>query len=112
MSIGVVMPMPPAPPREKGVIRVSRDHQHSVGTKRVTRRADPEVRFKAVLVDSEDSRYLATLLEYVHLNPIRAGIIRLAEVHRLLDYPGAVCPDTSAPANVHHGYRWSVAWGR
>ena len=45
-----------------------------------------------MLVDSEDSRYLATLLDYVHLNPIRAGIIRLAEGHRLLDYPWSSLP--------------------
>lgn len=43
-------------------------------------------RYKAVLVDPEDPRYLATLLDYLHLNPVRAGLIRLRAGQRLLDY--------------------------
>jgi hypothetical protein len=45
-----------------------------------------------VLVDPEEPRYLATLLDYVHLNPIRAGLIRLAKGQRLLDYPWSSLP--------------------
>src|SRR5215213_201384 len=49
-------------------------------------------RYKAVLVDGEDPRYIATLLDYVHLNPVRAGIVRLRKGGRLLDYPWSSLP--------------------
>jgi hypothetical protein len=42
-------------------------------------------RYKAVLVDGQDPRNLATLLDYVHLNPVRAGLVRLGKGGRLLD---------------------------
>jgi putative transposase len=32
-------------------------------------------RYKAVLVEHEDSLYLPTLIDYVHLNPVRAGLV-------------------------------------
>ena len=32
-------------------------------------------RYKAVLVDPDDPRYLATLLDYIHFNPLRAGLV-------------------------------------
>jgi len=41
-------------------------------------------RYKTVLVDPGEPRYLATLLD-LHLNPIRAGLIRLAKGLRLLE---------------------------
>jgi REP element-mobilizing transposase RayT len=44
-------------------------------------------RYKAVVVDAKDPRYLATLLDYVHLNPVRAGLIRVRKGQRLLEYP-------------------------
>lgn len=43
-------------------------------------------RYKAILVDTTDPRYVATLLDYIHLNPVRAGEIRLRKGERLLDY--------------------------
>ena len=36
-------------------------------------------RYKAVLVDAEAGDYFATLVDYVHLNPVRAGMVRLEE---------------------------------
>lgn len=36
-------------------------------------------RYKAVLVDDEMGTYLATLIDYVHLNPVRARLVRAAE---------------------------------
>ena len=33
-------------------------------------------RYKAVLVDRGEPRYFSTLLDYIHLNPVRAGIIK------------------------------------
>lgn len=41
-------------------------------------------RYKAVVVDPEETGYFVTLSDYIHLNPVRAGIISLQE--RLFDY--------------------------
>ncbi|MEP6672724.1 MAG: transposase [Chthoniobacter sp.] len=41
-------------------------------------------RYKAVVVDPEERRYFVTLSDYIHLNPVRAGLIGLEE--RLVDY--------------------------
>lgn len=43
-------------------------------------------RYKAILVDLADPRYVATLLDYIHLNPVRAGAIRSRTGKHLLDY--------------------------
>ena len=42
-------------------------------------------RYKAILVDPEEQRYFATLLDYLHLNPVRAGLAR-PEGPGLLEY--------------------------
>ena len=47
-------------------------------------------RYKAVVVDSQESRYFAVLSDYIHLNPIRARMIGLEE--RLFDYPWSSYP--------------------
>jgi len=41
-------------------------------------------RYKAIIVDSEDGGYFARLSDYIHLNPVRAGIVGLKQ--RLFDY--------------------------
>jgi putative transposase len=46
-------------------------------------------RYRAVLVESRElgsGDYLSNLIDYVHLNPIRAGIVN-ASTQRLMDYP-------------------------
>jgi REP element-mobilizing transposase RayT len=43
-------------------------------------------RFKAVLVEGK-GYYYQTLLDYLHLNPVRAGLIRPAAGQSVLDYP-------------------------
>jgi putative transposase len=43
-------------------------------------------RYKSVLVEGEDPNYFTTLLDYIHLNPARAGLVNFAEGGRLLDY--------------------------
>ena len=46
-------------------------------------------RYKAVVVEYDSAKqrdYLATLLNYVHLNPLRAGLVKLGEGKGLLDY--------------------------
>ncbi len=48
-------------------------------------------RYKSVLIDDDrsggGSSYLATLLDYVHLNPARASLVRSSDGGSLLDYP-------------------------
>jgi REP-associated tyrosine transposase len=41
-------------------------------------------RYKSVVVDPEERGYFVTLSDYIHLNPVRAGMISLEE--RLFDY--------------------------
>ncbi len=43
-------------------------------------------RYKAVLVDRGEPRYFSTLLDYIHLNPVRAGIIKTRKGEDLRDY--------------------------
>ena len=43
-------------------------------------------RYKSVLVEGEDPNYFTTLLDYIHLNPARAGMVNFAEGGRLVDY--------------------------
>lgn len=42
-------------------------------------------RYKALLVDGSGTGYLKTVCDYVHLNPIRGGLLKADE--RLLSYP-------------------------
>ena len=44
-------------------------------------------RYKSVLVDGKTAGYYETLLDYIHLNPARAGLIRGSEGQSLMDYP-------------------------
>jgi len=41
-------------------------------------------RYKSIVV--EEGQYLHTLVDYVHLNPVRAGLIELESAQSLLDY--------------------------
>lgn len=43
-------------------------------------------RYKAILVQGAGGDYLETLMDYVHLNPARAGLINLREGQGLLDF--------------------------
>ncbi|WP_395738710.1 transposase [Prosthecobacter sp.] len=44
-------------------------------------------RYKSVVVEGDDSYHYQTLLDYIHLNPVRARIIRPAARQSVLDYP-------------------------
>ena len=44
-------------------------------------------RYKAVLVEAEADHYYQTLLDYIHLNPVRAGLIQPDKHQSVLDYP-------------------------
>lgn len=44
-------------------------------------------RYKAVLVEASGGGYLETLIDYVHLNPARAGMVDMQNGMGLLDFP-------------------------
>ena len=44
-------------------------------------------RYKAVLVEGGQRFYYETLMDYIHLNPVRAGLVRVAKGESILDYP-------------------------
>jgi REP element-mobilizing transposase RayT len=43
-------------------------------------------RYKAILVDASGGGYLETLMDYVHLNPVRAGLVETDSKMGLLEY--------------------------
>jgi hypothetical protein len=43
-------------------------------------------RYKAVLIEGHRSGYYETLWGYIHLNPVRAGLIRPEKRHSVADY--------------------------
>jgi REP element-mobilizing transposase RayT len=43
-------------------------------------------RYKAVLVEGSQRFYYETLMDYIHLNPVRAGLVRLDKGKSILDY--------------------------
>ena len=47
-------------------------------------------RYKAVVVDAQESRYFAVLSDYIHLNPVRARMVHLDG--RLFDFPWSSYP--------------------
>ncbi len=44
-------------------------------------------RYKALLVEGGNNYYYETILDYIHLNPVRAGLIVPAHKQSVLDYP-------------------------
>ncbi len=42
-------------------------------------------RYKSIVVDPEERSYLVVLSDYIHLNPVRAGLVKLEG--RLFDLP-------------------------
>ena len=57
-------------------------------------------RYKAIVVDPEERNYLVTLSDYIHLNPVRAGLLREGEklfAYRWSSYPAYVKRGTMSP---------------
>lgn len=52
-------------------------------------------RYKAIVVDGEDATYFRTVGDYIHLNPVRAGL--LAEDAMLMSYPWSSFPAHVGP---------------
>ncbi len=50
-------------------------------------------RYKAILVEGKNAYYYETLLDYIHLNPVRAGLINPANGQSVLDYPWSSLAD-------------------
>jgi len=48
-------------------------------------------RYKAIIVDAATPGYLRTVCDYVHLNPIRAGLLRAEQ--KLADFPWSSYPE-------------------
>ena len=49
-------------------------------------------RYKAIVVDPDEPRYVASLLDYIHLNPVRAGLARVGSKEGLLGYGWSSLP--------------------
>ena len=43
-------------------------------------------RYKAVLVEGREGYYYRTLMDYIHLNPVRAGAVRIEQKQSVRDY--------------------------
>jgi len=61
-------------------------------------------RYKALLVDGSGNGYLRTVCDYVHLNPVRAKLLRPEQ--KLRDYPWSSLPELLQPPAAR------VAWLR
>lgn len=61
-------------------------------------------RYKSVLVDGADPYHYRTLADYIHLNPVRAGLVRPRAGQSAMDYPwsslagGWILPPSKRPA--------------
>ena len=63
-------------------------------------------RYKSVLVEGENPDYFTTLLDYIHLNPARAGAVDFAGGGSVLDYPWSSLRMAYAELNAKK-YPWS-----
>ncbi len=60
-------------------------------------------RYKSVVVEGDDGYHYQTLMDYLHLNPVRAGLVRPEAGESVLDYPwsslagGYALPPTKRP---------------
>ena len=54
-------------------------------------------RYKAILIDPASAGYFTAVHNYIHLNPVRAGMVALTEGASLLDYPWSSLPGYLKP---------------
>jgi putative transposase len=59
-------------------------------------------RYKSLLVDERDASYLRMVCDYVHLNPVRAGLIKAGE--RVESYCWSSYPDYLLPAGKRRNW--------
>jgi hypothetical protein len=56
-------------------------------------------RYKAVLSEGDSDYYYCSLMDYIHLNPARVGLVRVAEGESVRDYPwSSVATGYAVPA--------------
>ena len=73
-------------------------------------------RFKALIVDGSGTGYLKTVCDYVHLNPVRAGLLapeQPLQDYRWSSYPLYLRAGTSRPAWLRVDRllgEWDIAW--
>ena len=73
-------------------------------------------RYKALLVDDSDAMYLRVVCDYVHLNPVRAGLV--AVEGKLADYAWSSFPEYLKPTRKRLGWlrvdrllgEWGIRW--
>ena len=65
-------------------------------------------RYKAVLVEGGNADYFTTLLDYIHLNPARAGAVKVAEGGSVGDYPWSSARMVYATGGAKR-FSWSCA---
>src|SRR5713226_10010414 len=57
-------------------------------------------RYKAVVVEGGQRFYYETLMDYIHLNPMRAGLVRVGKGESILNYPwSSMATGYGVPAN-------------
>lgn len=57
-------------------------------------------RYKAVLSEGSSDYYYSSLMDYIHLNPVRVGLVRIVEDQSVRDYPwSSVAAGYAVPAS-------------
>ena len=65
-------------------------------------------RYKAVVVDPEQREYFVTLSDYIHLNPVRAGLVKLND--KLFNYQWSSYPWYATSGNRPKCFEAGVCW--
>ena len=62
-------------------------------------------RYKAILVEGKGRYYYETLLDYIHLNPVRAGLVKPTHQQSVLTYPwSSIARDYAVAPNQRKPY--------
>ena len=67
-------------------------------------------RYKALLIDGEEAGYFLQASSYIHLNPVRAGLIKAGQ--RLRTGGAAFHPIWPLPPKEWNGFMWIGSWER
>jgi putative transposase len=62
-------------------------------------------RYKAVLTEGREGYYYSSLMDYIHLNPVRVGLVRIDRDESVRDYPwSSVAQGYAVPAKRRFGW--------
>ena len=64
-------------------------------------------RYKAVIVDTDGSEYFRTLMDYIHLNPVRAGLVKVSKEEKVVDYRWSSLGAYGSRSTKRPGYLWT-----